>query len=75
MLHLSSREAGERFASRHIGPRPDDIAAMARTIGYDSVDELIDAIVPECIRLDAPLDLPAAETESSVLERLRAVEG
>ena len=72
MSHLSSREAGERFASRHIGPRPDDMAAMARTIGYDSVDDLIDAIVPECIRLDAPLDLPPAETESSVLERLRA---
>ena len=27
----------ERFTSRHIGPRPQDIQEMVETLGYDSV--------------------------------------
>ena len=48
------------FASRHLGPRADDIAAMLEPLGFASLDALTDAVVPESIRLRKPLDLPAA---------------
>ena len=34
------------FADRHIGPRKEDLAAMLSVIGVNSLDELIDKIVP-----------------------------
>ena len=40
-----------RFASRHLGPREADRAAMLATLGYDDVDQLLDAVVPASIRL------------------------
>ncbi len=61
------------FVSRHIGPRPDDVREMAETLGYDSLDQLIDAVVPEDIRLRRPLALPPAQSEREVLEALRGM--
>nr|WP_051703201.1 aminomethyl-transferring glycine dehydrogenase [Oerskovia turbata] len=50
-----------------------EIATMLAELGYDSLDALIDAAVPDSIRTDRPLDLPAARTESEVLADLRAI--
>jgi len=61
----------ETFAARHIGPRPDDLAAMLDTIGVESTEQLIDETVPSAIR-DDRLDLPAALGEGDAIERLRA---
>ena len=38
------------FAYRHIGPRREDLAEMLQVVGYGSLDEFIDAVVPEEIR-------------------------
>ena len=62
-----------QFAARHIGPRPEDIAAMVRQIGCAALDELIDATVPAGIRLCRPLELPPARGESVVLAELKAI--
>nr|WP_239526310.1 aminomethyl-transferring glycine dehydrogenase [Oerskovia jenensis] len=66
-----------------MGPRPvsedaagapsGEVATMLAELGYDSLDALIDAAVPDSIRTDRPLDLPAARTESEVLADLRAI--
>ena len=45
------------FAYRHIGPRREDLAEMLQTVGYGSLDEFIDAVVPAEIRLRRPLAL------------------
>jgi glycine dehydrogenase len=63
----------DHFAPRHIGPSPDDTRAMLDAIGVASLDALIDEAIPASIRLDAPLDLPAAETESQYLARLKTI--
>jgi glycine dehydrogenase len=63
----------DHFAPRHIGPSPDDTRAMLDAIGVASLDALIDEAIPASIRLDAPLDLPAAETESQYLARLKRI--
>ncbi len=50
----------DKFSERHIGVgRGEDLRAMLATIGVKSVDELIGQVIPQSIRLKAPLDLPA----------------
>ncbi len=44
---------------------------MVATLGYDSLDAFIDAVVPEDIRLRQPLRIPAAISEQEALEKLR----
>lgn len=61
------------FAWRHIGPRPHEIDEMAALLGADSLDALIDRIVPPAIRTDRPLDLPPALTEAEALAALREI--
>ncbi len=61
------------FVARHLGPREADVAAMLEVLGYPSLDALIDAIVPEGIRLRKPLALPPARTEQESLATLRAM--
>ncbi|MBT6789775.1 MAG: hypothetical protein HOA45_08945, partial [Verrucomicrobia bacterium] len=41
----------DRFVARHIGPRPDDIAAMLAALGHESLNAMIDAGTPSSIRL------------------------
>jgi glycine dehydrogenase len=61
------------FVPRHIGPRTADVEAMLETLGYASLDQFIDAVVPEGIRLRRPLDIGPARTEHDVLTELRAI--
>jgi glycine dehydrogenase len=68
-----SSSATDRFASRHNGLAPADVAAMLDTLGYPSLDAFIDAVVPKDIRLTRPLALPAARTEREALRDLRAL--
>ncbi|MFN2621904.1 MAG: aminomethyl-transferring glycine dehydrogenase [Chthoniobacterales bacterium] len=61
------------FAHRHIGPNKAARAAMLADLGFENLDELIDATVPKNIRLDHPLNLPAAKSESEALAELRSL--
>ncbi len=61
------------FASRHIGPRPADIEAMLGTLGYGTLDALIDDVIPEDIRLRRPLHLPPGQGEREVLRAMRGM--
>jgi glycine dehydrogenase len=67
MHRLDDRDS---FARRHIGPSPDERDDMLRVIGVPSLDALIDEAIPAAIRLDAPLPLPAGESEYQYLYRL-----
>ncbi|MCV7290405.1 aminomethyl-transferring glycine dehydrogenase [Mycolicibacterium wolinskyi] len=61
------------FPARHIGPDADETAHMLRRLGYRDLDQLIDAAVPDQIRITEPLDLPAARDEDRVLSDLRTL--
>jgi glycine dehydrogenase len=63
----------DTFAPRHIGPRGDDVAAMLKEVDAASIDQLIDQAIPASIRLKGPLNLPAAESESTYLARLKTI--
>jgi glycine dehydrogenase len=63
----------DSFAHRHIGPNKAARAAMLAELGFENLDQLIDATVPKNIRLDHPLNLPAARSESEALTELRSL--
>ena len=49
----------DKFSQRHIGvTEPTDLQQMLAVIGVESVEELIDQVVPHSIRLKRPLALP-----------------
>src|SRR3954468_2814497 len=59
------------FVPRHIGPTPAEVQQMLDTLGVKSLDALIDATVPESIRLRRPLAIPPGLSEHDALDRLR----
>ena len=70
---LPALSGADQFASRHIGPTAAEVAEMLSALGYQSLDALIDATVPETIRFRQPLAVPAARTESETLALLRGI--
>jgi glycine dehydrogenase len=63
----------DQFVRRHIGPNENDAAEMLAQIGFKNLDELIDAAVPQKIRAQRKLNLPAAKSEFEALAELRRV--
>ena len=59
------------FIQRHIAPTAQQQSEMAQTLGYDSMDALIDDTVPAAIRSEQPLQISGAKTEQEVVARLR----
>ncbi|MBL4822490.1 MAG: aminomethyl-transferring glycine dehydrogenase [Colwellia sp.] len=72
-LSLAQLEQTQDFIRRHIGPSAAQTKAMLTDIGAESVDALIDEIVPSDIRL---AELPAigdSKTEVQALADLKAI--
>jgi glycine dehydrogenase len=67
----AATSAADGFAVRHIGPRPSDIPDMLASLGYDSLDALIDDAVPSRIRMKTPLAWPEGLSEHEALTRMR----
>src|SRR5213080_573246 len=61
------------FARRHIGPSEDEVGAMLREVGFESLNTLVEAAVPKNIRLDRELNLPESKSEMEALDELRAI--
>jgi len=70
---LRDLEHHDAFIARHIGPNDAEIAQMLRTIGYDSLEAMTDAIVPGKIKSPAALELPSAVSEVEALAKIRAI--
>ncbi len=65
----------DSFSERHIGPDAREQQQMLATLGFDSVDALIDATVPKDIRMGRALRLPKGKGEFELLEELRVIAG
>jgi glycine cleavage system P protein (glycine dehydrogenase) len=59
------------FAHRHIGSNESQIQEMLGALGLSSLNALMQATVPQEIRLARSLDLPPAQSEEAVLAELR----
>ncbi len=62
--------AADAFVDRHIGPDRDQVGTMLETLGFDSLEELMDAAVPPRIRSPHPLGLPGAASERDAAREL-----
>ena len=70
--HLTSkRMKTDSFQLRHIGPTPKGRETILKTIGLDSLDQLIYETIPDDIRLKNDLDLPAALSEYEYLNHIQ----
>jgi glycine dehydrogenase len=70
---LGDLETAAPFATRHIGPGEDETAKMLAVVGAGSLEELAEQAVPEVIRAQEGLNLPAGRTETEVIAELRAL--
>ena len=61
----------DAFALRHIGPRETDLNLMLKTIGVDSLDQLIHETIPSDIRLKSELQLDEPMTEFEYLNHIQ----
>ncbi len=61
----------DAFALRHIGPRDSDLQHLFKTIGVDSLDQLIAETIPADIRLKKDLELDAPMTEFEYLSHIQ----
>ena len=63
----------ESFIDRHLGSSSDDIQKMLSLVGYNSLDNLINSVVPSNIRFTGDLNLPDGISERGVLSHLRNI--
>ena len=61
----------DAFALRHLGPRNSDLNYMFKTVGVESLDQLIFETIPDDIRLKNDLDLDAPMTEYEYLTHIQ----
>lgn len=61
------------FSARHIGPDASAIASMLEVVGYESLEALTDAVVPDAIRWKASLQVPEAIGERATRAELRSL--
>lgn len=61
----------DAFALRHLGPRESDLNHMLKTIGVDSLDQLIYETIPDDIRLKNDLNLEAPMSEFEYLTHIQ----
>ena len=63
----------DSFALRHIGPRRSDLPEMLKTVGAETIEQLIFETIPNNIRLDNNLTLDPALSEHEFAAHITAL--
>ena len=61
----------EKFARRHIGPNDIELNIILKTIGVESVEELLNQTIPDNIRLKKDLNIPEGISEMEFLKEIK----
>lgn len=70
---MTKLDTQNEFIARHIGPRDADTAAMLELLGYDSVDALTNAVIPESIKGTSILGEQPGLSEADALAKIKAI--
>jgi glycine dehydrogenase len=70
---VKEAEGAHHFVDRHVGPDELQQTEMLKALGFDSLEQLMEAAVPGGIRAAAELRLPAAVDEEQTAAELRAL--
>ncbi len=73
LMAASNDTSNQGFEARHIGPQGAAIATMLERVGAASLEELISDVVPDSIRQQSSLDLPAVLSEQEALGAIRSI--
>ncbi|WP_426809534.1 aminomethyl-transferring glycine dehydrogenase [Pseudomonas sp. WOUb67] len=63
------------FIARHIGPRAADEQAMLTALGFDSLDAMTAAVIPDSIKGTSVLGSDDGQSEADALAALKAIAG
>lgn len=66
-------DGNDRFERRHIGPTAEEKDSMLESLGYDSLDLLIDETVPKSIRCKKPFKTQPPMTETIATNKLKTL--
>ena len=64
----------ENFSNRHIGPNSSELEIILKTIGVESVEELLNQTIPDNIRLKKDLDIPEGISEMEFLNEIKKLQ-
>ena len=70
---LTNLKKNNLFSKRHIGTNPNDREHMLQSIGFSSMDEFIDAVVPTNILKRDNIEIGEERTEEEVLAELKEI--
>jgi glycine dehydrogenase len=73
MTLRTSLHTANEFIARHIGPRAADELAMLDTLGFDSLQALSAAVIPESIKGTSVLELSSGQSEAQALADIKAI--
>ena len=75
MINPSSQELEKKdtFLRRHIGITDNEALKMVQTLGFDSLDSLINQTVPSNIRISGIDGLPSSAGEHDMLAEIRTI--
>ena len=59
------------FVNRHIGSKESQIQMILEELGFSSINELSETIVPKNILIQSELDLPQKKSETETIKRLQ----
>ena len=71
-MSLFEHQATE-FQRRHIGPNEEQLQEMLATVGANDLEDLVSKTVPPGIRMQQPLALPPAMSESDYLRHIKDI--
>ena len=74
-MTTSSFSSAHPFVRRHIGPGETEVREMLDSLGYDALDDLIEATIPAAIRFRGELSTGDALTEHAALHELAELAG
>jgi len=61
------------FSDRHIGPRKSEISTMLKSVGVDTINDLINQTIPSHIQLNSDMDLPEPLSEHRFIEHMKTL--
>jgi len=73
MKPLTELDSQQDFIARHLGPDETEQQKMLSALGYDNIEQFIEAVVPANIRMPDALDLPASLSEVQALQELQEI--
>ena len=63
----------DTFVHRHISPSENDTQQMLEKVGFSSLEELSDKVIPQDIRFDGKLDIANGRGEHEMLKELQGI--